>query len=220
MALLTDNLENSIKDFIEWSEDKQEAINALKEHIHRLSKNDNPVDFIKWVKIEDVQANDYNPNSVAQKEMKLLYTSISEDWYTQPVVTIFDEIIGKYVIVDGFHRYFTMKSNEDLLEKNQWRLPIVILKKTINERMAATVRHNRARGKHNINGMANMVFSMLDNWWDDADICNKIWLESEELLRLKHVTWFSKLFENVEYKKAWKHRKQIEIEKEWKKNNP
>lgn len=195
------------------AEDRVELVNTIKKFLHELSWNHNPVDLVLWVPIEDVQANDYNPNSVAVKEMGLLYTSISEDGYTQPVVTIYDESIKKYVIIDGFHRYFTMRSNKDLLEKNNGRLPVVVLKKTINDRMASTVRHNRARGKHNINWMANMVFSMLDNGWSDEDICNKIGLETEELLRLKHITGFSKLFENAEYSKAWKHKAQILLEK-------
>ena len=113
-----------------------------------------------WVDIEKVQANDYNPNSVAGTEMRLLYTSIKHDGYTQPIVTIYDEELDKYIIVDGFHRYFTCKSNEDILKRNHGRLPIVVIEKSINERMAATIRHNRARGAHSIDGMANMVFSL------------------------------------------------------------
>jgi hypothetical protein len=160
-----------------------------------------------------VQANDYNPNSVASQEMHLLYTSILHDGYTQPVVTIYDEDIGKYVIIDGFHRYFTCKNNDDIRERNKGRLPVVVLEKDINDRMASTVRHNRARGKHSIGGMSSMVFSMLDNGWLDEDICNHLGMEPDELLRLKHITGFSKLFADAEYNKAWTTKHQILLKK-------
>jgi ParB-like chromosome segregation protein Spo0J len=172
-----------------------------------------PIDRVRWVPIDKVQANDYNPNSVAGQEMALLYTSIKHDGYTQPVVTVYDEKLDKYVIVDGFHRFFTCKNHEDIAERNHGRLPIVVIEKDINDRMASTVRHNRARGRHSVNGMSNMVFQMLDNGWADADICNHLGMQPDELLRLKHITGFSKLFEDAEYNKAWVTRSQILLKK-------
>jgi len=200
---------------------KESFIYELREWIHKeLSPlNSQPIDFVRWVPIGQVQANDYNPNSVAKSEMRLLYTSILHDGYTQPVVTIWDEKIKKYIIVDGFHRYFTCKTNKDILERNKGMLPIVVIDKDINDRMASTVRHNRARGKHSINGMSNMVFQMLDNGWADEDICNELGMEADELLRLKHITGFSKLFENAEYRRAWETHKQVKIKKEYEKQN-
>jgi len=168
-----------------------------------------PVDNVKRVPLDKVVANDYNPNRVAKRELALLHTSISHDGYTMPVVTIYDPAIDKYVIVDGFHRYFIMKSYKDIYEHNNGMLPIVVIDKDINDRMASTVRHNRARGEHSIDGMGLMVFKMLDNGWSDTDICNELGLEAEELLRLKHVTGFSKLFDDVEYRKSWESRYQI-----------
>ena len=198
---------------------KESFVYELREWIHKeLSPlKEQPIDFVRWVPIGEVQANDYNPNSVAQNEMRLLYTSILHDGYTQPIVTIWDEVIEKYVIVDGFHRYFTCKTNKDILERNHGMLPIVVINKDINDRMASTVRHNRARGKHSVNGMSNMVFQMLDNGWLDADICNELGMEPDELLRLKHITGFSKLFMNVEYQKAWETHKQIKIRQDYEK---
>jgi len=191
-----------------------EFLEAIKANIHQRSPlNSQPVDYVRWVDVNDVQANDYNPNSVASQEMHLLYTSILHDGYTQPVVTIYDEDIGKYVIIDGFHRYFTCKNNDDISERNKGRLPIVVLEKDMNDRMASTVRHNRARGKHSVGGMSNMVFSMLDNGWSDADICNHLGMEPDELLRLKHITGFSKLFADAEYNKAWTTKHQILLKK-------
>lgn len=174
-----------------------------------------PVSNVRWIPIEKVQANDYNPNSVAKVELKLLYTSILHDGFTQPIVTVYDEEKDKYIIVDGFHRYFTTKSNKDLLERTNGKLPIVVIEKDINDRMASTVRHNRARGKHSVNGMSSMVFSMLKNGWADEDICNELGMEAEELLRLKHITGFSKLFKNIEYKKAWETKNQILLRKKY-----
>ena len=173
-----------------------------------------PVGNVIWVDVEEVEPNDYNPNSVASQEMGLLYTSIKHDGYTQPVVTVRDEEKGKYIIVDGFHRYFICKNNEDIRESTGGKLPIVVLNKGINDRMAATVRHNRARGAHSIQGMSSMVFEMLDNGWGDAEICNHLGMEPEELLRLKHITGFSKLFKDAEYNKAWVSKHQIRLAKE------
>jgi ParB-like chromosome segregation protein Spo0J len=178
-----------------------------------MAIKNHPVHNIQWIPIERIQSNDYNPNSVARNEMKLLYLSIKEDGYTQPIVTIFDPDIDKYVIIDGFHRYSIARLNPDVLESTEGTVPCVVLSKNINQRMASTVRHNRARGKHSVAGMANMVFSMLDNGMTDDEVCNKLGLEIDELLRLKHVTGFSKLFENTEYKTAWMKRKQVQIRK-------
>lgn len=177
----------------------------------------NPVSNVMWVPIEKVQANDYNPNQVARNEMRLLYTSIKHDGYTQPVVTVYDEKIDKYVIVDGFHRYSVMRFYDDIRKKNKGLLPIVVIDKDINDRMASTVRHNRARGKHSIAGMSNIVFGMLENGWSDAEIMAELGMEEEELIRLKHITGFSKLFENVEYSRAWETKNQLRIKREYKK---
>lgn len=212
-------VENLKKIFSE-TEDKNELANYLKWIIHELCENPNPVDNVQWIPLEKVQANDYNPNSVAWSEMKLLYTSIKEDWYTQPIVVIYDEEIDKYIIIDWFHRHLTLKYNKDLQEINNNCLPCVVLKKDINQRMASTVRHNRARWSHSVDWMSNMVFQMLDNWMSDDEVCNKLWLEVDELLRLKHITGFAKLFENTEYKKAWEDKKQLMIKKKYKEENP
>jgi len=187
-----------------------EELNRIKQALHSVSPINQPVDLVIWVPLEMVQPNDYNPNSVANTEMDLLYVSILHDGYTQPIVTIWSEEKQRYIIIDGFHRFYTAATRPDILERNHGCLPIVVLKKSINERMAATVRHNRARGKHSVTGMSSMVFQMLNNGWSDVDICNHLGMEAEELLRLKHITGFSKLFADLEYKKAWETRSQLQ----------
>lgn len=200
----------AIRDYVAAG-DAFERLAEIRTLLHELSPNRQaPVDYVRWVPIEMVEANDYNPNSVARVEMGLLLRSINHDGYTQPVVTVYDPAKEKYVIIDGFHRYFTMKSNEDLRNRYSGRLPIVVLDKDINDRMASTVRHNRARGKHSVDGMANMVFSMLDNGMSDEQICNELGMEPEELLRLKHITGFSKLFKDVQYNREWVAKAQIQ----------
>lgn len=187
----------------------------VKEAMHELSPlKSQPVDRVRWVDVNKVQANDYNPNSVAGQEMQLLYTSILHDGYTQPVVTVHDEKTDTYVIVDGFHRYFTCKNKQDIFDRNNGMLPVVVLNKDINDRMASTVRHNRARGKHSIGGMSSMVFQMLDNGWGDTEVCNHLGMSADELLRLKHLTGFSKLFDDVEYNKTWTTKHQIKLKKQ------
>lgn len=217
---MNNELKQQITQAINQATDKVQLINEIKTFIHHNGPlNSQPVDNVIWVPIDMVQPNDYNPNSVASVEMKLLHTSIKQDGYTQPVVTIWDDNKKKYIIIDGFHRYFTCKNNKDIFERNHGLLPITVLKKDINERMASTVRHNRARGKHSVAGMSNMVFKMLENGWADHQICNELGMEPEELLKLKHVTGFSKLFENHQYRKAWKDKNQIMLEKEYKNAN-
>jgi ParB-like chromosome segregation protein Spo0J len=121
-----------------------------------------------------------------------------------------------YVIVDGFHRYFVCKTCPDIQERNHGYLPVVVIEKPISDRMASTVRHNRARGAHSIDGMSNIVFNMLDEGLSDAEICNELGMEAEELLKLKYITGFAKLYEDVEYNKAWKTKSMIMIERRYK----
>ena len=211
---------NQLKKHIEDSnftdEEKIVFFEEIKELIHNNSPlKEQPVNRIKWVDVNKVSPNDYNPNSVAKKEMGLLYTSILHDGYTQPVVTIYDEVKDKYIIIDGFHRYFTCKTNKDILDRNKGRLPIVVLNKDINDRMASTVRHNRARGMHSVTGMSSMVFNMLENGWEDVDICNELGMSVEELVKLQHITGFSKLFEDKEYSKSWQTKNQLLLKKKY-----
>jgi hypothetical protein len=216
-------MNNTLKELLnkELSQENNiDLIEEIKELIHKKSPlKGQPVNRIRWVKIEDVSPNDYNPNSVAKKEMGLLYTSIKHDGYTQPIVTIQDKDLDKYVIIDGFHRYYTAKTNKDILDRNKGYIPIVVLEKDINDRMASTVRHNRARGMHSIAGMSNMVFTMLENGWADEDICNELGMGVDELVKLKHITGFSKLFKDAEYNKAWETANQVRLKLKYKKEN-
>lgn len=196
---------------------RMDFLNEVKEFVFENSPlNNNPVDNVKWVPLKKVKANDYNPNQVAKNEMGLLYTSIDHDGYTQPVVTIYDKDKDEYVIVDGFHRYSVMKHYKSIRERNKGMLPVVVIEKDINDRMASTVRHNRARGKHSIEGMSKIVFEMLENGWSDAEIIDELGMEMEELLRLKHITGFSKLFEDTEYNRAWETKRQLKLKREYK----
>lgn len=174
-----------------------------------------PVAHVRWVPIEQVHANSWNPNKVAPRELELLYVSIKADGYTQPVVTVYDEARDRYEIVDGFHRWLVMKRHPDIAETTGDLLPIVVIDKPVEERMASTVRHNRARGKHSVEGMSQLVFAMLDKGVTDEAICAQLGMEADELIRLKHITGFAKLFENAEYSRAWETRRQIQLRKEY-----
>lgn len=205
------SLIDELKEALEKSPCKFELIQEIREVLFEHSKlRDMPVDFVQWVPIDDVVSNEYNPNSVAQIELGLLQLSILNDGFTQPIVTIFDEEKQKYVIVDGFHRYFSVKVNEEIRGKTGGLLPVVVLHKGLADRMASTVRHNRARGKHSVEGMSDLVFQMLEEGLSDSDICNELGMEAEELVKLKHLTGFSKLFENTHYRKAWETASQIQ----------
>lgn len=181
-----------------------------------MAIKDQPISEVEWIPIEKVYANDYNPNSVATQEMKLLYVSVKKDGYTQPVVTIYDEKKDRYVIVDGFHRYSIMRRYKDIYASCEGKLPCVVLKgKTMNDRMASTIRHNRARGKHSVAGMSNIVMEMLINGASDLEVCNNLGLEAEELIRLKYITGYAKLYENNQYSRAAYSEKQVEEVKKY-----
>ncbi len=209
--MIKDTLE-IIKNEVNSSTDPLLTIEQIRDLLFELSPvKGMPVDRVRWIPIDLVEPNDYNPNAVASKEMGLLYVSIDHDGYTQPIVTVYDPEKQKYVIVDGFHRYFVAKSYPGILAKMRGNVPVTVIDKSINDRMASTVRHNRARGEHSITGMGKLVFDMLKNGWTDAKICNNLGLEPEELLKLKHITGFSALFKNQEYNKAWETKPMIQL---------
>ena len=162
-----------------------------------------PVYNVIAVPIEKVTANDYNPNSVAPPEMELLETSIWEDGYTQPVVTVYDKDNDKYVVVDGFHRFLTLKNSERIREREGGMLPCVVLEKNMSDRMASTIRHNRARGSHNIELMSTIVSELVEMGKGDRWICQHIGMSPDELLRMKQITGVAALFQNREFSDSW-----------------
>lgn len=162
-----------------------------------------PVYDVKRVPIEKVTANDYNPNSVAPPEMALLETSIWEDGYTQPVVVVRDEENDKYVVVDGFHRYCILRDSKRINERENGYLPVVVLNKEMHDRMASTIRHNRARGSHNIELMSTIVAELVEMGKGDHWICKHIGMSVDELLRLKQITGVAALFQNQDFSKSW-----------------
>lgn len=162
-----------------------------------------PVYNVIGVPVEKVQANDYNPNRVAPPEMKLLELSIWEDGFTQPVVCYYDKEIDKYIIVDGFHRYTIMKTSDRIYRRERGKLPIVVIEKELGERIASTIRHNRARGSHNVDLMSNIVAELLELGKSDSWICKNVGMSADELLRLKQVTGLAALFKDEEYSHSW-----------------
>jgi len=153
---------------------------------------------VRTVPIEKVVSNNYNPNDVASEEMKLLALSMEEDGVTQPVVTFYDAAIDTYIVVDGFHRYSLMKHYFECDE-----IPVVVIDKGIQDRMASTIRHNRARGKHKVDMMSVMVENLLKLGWDDIDIAKHLGMEAEEVLRLKQMTGLAGLFKGQPYSRSW-----------------
>ena len=162
-----------------------------------------PVYEVRGVPMDRVKSNDYNPNRVAPPEMELLETSIWEDGYTQPVVTYYDAEQDLYIVVDGFHRWRTMRDSQRIREREQGILPIVVIDKEIGERMASTIRHNRARGTHNIELMSDIVAELVEMGKSDRWICKHIGMSPDELLRLKQITGVAALFANREFSDSW-----------------
>lgn len=187
-------------------EDKIAVINAIKLLLqeHSPFKNE-PVDTVLWIKQEDVQANNYNPNSVAPVEMALLHTSIDADGYTQPIVT-WPVDNDKFEVVDGFHRNRIGKEYPDIRKRVKGYLPIVVINKdrtNLEDRMASTIRHNRARGKHSVDSMSSIVVELKKRNWSDDKIAKNLGMEQDEILRLCQITGLEELFKDQEFSKSW-----------------
>lgn len=181
------------------------CINDIRELIHKASPfASEPVDFVRWVPSDIVTANDYNPNSVAPPEMALLHTSIAADGYTQPIVGNMEE--DKVVVVDGFHRHRIGKEKADIAARIHGFLPVVQIRAeqvSRDHRMASTVRHNRARGKHKVEAMSDMVIELKRRNWSDEKICKELGMDRDEVLRLCQISGLSEIFAGQEFSKAW-----------------
>lgn len=163
-----------------------------------------PVYNVIAVPVDKIQANNYNPNSVAPPEMKLLYESIKNDGYTMPIVCYYDKERDIYIIVDGFHRYRIMLEHPDIYEREHGLLPVSVINKSIDQRMASTIRHNRARGTHNVELMSNIVKDLHELGRSDAWISKHLGMDKDEILRLKQITGMTALFKDINFGKAWK----------------
>lgn len=187
-------------------DEKVEALNTIKKILHKISpfKNE-PVDCVLWVPADRVVANDYNPNQVAPPEMKLLQHSIRVDGYTQPIVG-FWETDDTIEVVDGFHRNRVGKECKDIRERVKGYLPVTLINEERTgraDRIAATIRHNRARGKHAVTAMSDIVLELSRRNWSDARIAKELGMEPDEVLRLKQITGLAELFSDAEFSRAW-----------------
>lgn len=162
-----------------------------------------PVYNVKAIPVEKIQANTYNPNHVALPEMKLLYESIKDDGYTMPIVCYKIPETDKYEIVDGYHRYCVMMKHKDIYEREKGMLPVSVIEKPITDRIASTVRHNRARGTHSPELMKNIVVELKDAGMSDQWIRRNLGMDADELLRLKQISGLARLFEDEEFSKGW-----------------
>ena len=162
-----------------------------------------PVYNVKSIPIEKIRANSYNPNSVAPPEMELLEISILEDGYTMPVVCY--QVPGEdmYEIVDGYHRYTVLKTSKRVFDREGGKLPVVVIDKDESNRMASTIRHNRARGSHSIDLMSNIVSELTQSGMSDAWILKHVGMDKDELLRLKQITGIADLFKDKEFSEAF-----------------
>jgi ParB-like chromosome segregation protein Spo0J len=174
-----------------------------------MSEFKSPVYNVLSVPIEKIQANSYNPNSVAPPEMKLLEISIWEDGYTMPCVCYYLKNEDKYEIVDGYHRYTVLKTSQRIFEREKGMLPVVVIDKDIDNRMASTIRHNRARGSHNIELMSNIVMELTQAGMSEGWIMRHIGMDKDELLRLKQITGLADLFKDKEFSDSWEIQEEI-----------
>lgn len=189
-------------------EERVSVFNAVSTAIKDLVGIEHPVLAVQLVKVEDVSANDYNPNKVAPPEMKLLELSIKKDGLTMPVV-VSEDTEGainkekKYVVVDGFHRRTVIANNKDVNAESMGYLPVSILKKGIEDRITSTVRHNMARGTHQVELSAKLVTALKKHNWTNERIGEELGMDADEVLRLKQITGLAEAFANKEFSKSW-----------------
>jgi len=185
-------------------EEQVEVLNEVRRVIAEVSPFDSePVDYVQWVQAEKVRGNDYNPNQVAPPEMKLLELSIKQDGYTQPIVAYYDSSKDEYIVVDGFHRHRVGKESQEIYTRIHGYLPVVTIQKDLSERMASTIRHNRARGTHAILPMSKIVEELYFSGWSDKKIAEQLGMDKDEVLRLKQFTGLGNLFKDREFSKSW-----------------
>lgn len=198
-----DEILNQIQELCD--NEKIEAINRIKLELHKISPlRAEPVDCVLWVKAEEVQGNDYNPNTVAPPEMELLKVSILEDGYTQPIVT-FKTKEGREV-VDGFHRNRVGKECPEVSARIHGYLPVVTIndgRSDKGDRIAATIRHNRARGKHRVEAMSDIVVELKRRNWSDIKIAKNLGMDADEVLRLCQITGMADAFGDADFSKSW-----------------
>jgi ParB-like chromosome segregation protein Spo0J len=182
-----------------------ETLNAIRELVAQYSPfATEPVDMIRWVPADSVQANDYNPNAVAPPEMELLRLSIMADGYTQPIVTNTED--DARIVVDGFHRNRVGKECADVRERVHGYLPVVQIRTSQvdrGDRIASTIRHNRARGKHQVEQMSKIVLELKRRNWSDDKIGRQLGMDPDEVLRLCQITGLAEAFKHTEFSEAW-----------------
>lgn len=187
--------------------ERVEVINEIKRALHAVSPlREEPVDCVLWVPAEMVEANDYNPNKVAPPEMRLLEHSIREDGYTQPVVTWLVDGNESREVVDGFHRCRVGRECKDIRKRTLGLLPVTTInadREARPDRISATIRHNRARGKHQVQAMSEIVVELSRRNWSDEKIGRELGMEPDEVLRLKQISGLAEMFADREFSEAW-----------------
>jgi len=198
------DLKNSISQLENSSilSEQVQILNEIKYKINLLSPFKEPVDVVQWIKADKIHANEYNPNIVATPEMKLLHLSIKLDGYTQPIVC-YALPDGKYEVVDGFHRNRIGTEYPDISKRIKGYLPIVVIDKSLDERMGSTIRHNRARGTHQIRSMSELVIELSKMGWEDPKICEMMGMELDEVIKLKQISGLKVAFQDHQFSKSW-----------------
>lgn len=205
--------DRAVSDFTAWLgatlpddlDERVTLINALRKTLHEVGPfAGEPVDYVEWVPAGNVQANDYNPNAVAPPEMELLRLSVMADGFTQPIVTNDED--GARVVVDGFHRNRVGKECPDVTARVNGYLPVVQIRgdrMDRGDRIAATIRHNRARGKHQVTAMSDIVLELKRRNWSDKKIGKELGMDPDEVLRLAQISGLAEAFADREFSEAW-----------------
>ncbi len=199
-------LDRLIEDLLSLPDmERIEQLNYIRQRLHEVSPfRDEPVDNIQWVSVDRIEANDYNPNAVAPPEMELLTLSVGEDGYTQPIVTW--DVGDRFEVIDGFHRNRVGREDPTISGRLHGCLPVVVINDSRTDRgdrIASTIRHNRARGKHQIGAMVDIVLELSRRNWSDNKIGKHLGMDPDEVLRLSQIPGLAEMFAGREFSEAW-----------------
>lgn len=197
-------IEEILEQYKDCSFDKKvDVYNKISQVIYDFLGLEHPSLNVQMAKVEDVRANNYNPNKVAPPEMKTLNLSISKDGLTMPVVACKDGKKKGFVVVDGFHRRTVVATNKEVYKSLNGYLPISLMDKPLEDRITSTVRHNVARGTHQVDLSANLIVLLKKHNWTDARIGEELGMDADEVVRLKQTTGLAELFKDEDFSNSW-----------------
>ncbi|MEQ3696120.1 MAG: ParB N-terminal domain-containing protein [Pseudomonadales bacterium] len=183
--------------------DRVEIFNLLSVLAASIVEFKHPALNVQLVRTNTLEDNDYNPNVVSPPEYRLLTHSIREDGITMPLVVAKSQGQKPYVVVDGYHRAQIIKFDKEVNKSLADHIPVVILAKPLDKRISSSVRHNMARGSHQVKLTAKLILRLKELNWTNDEIGKELGMDSDEVLRMQQITGLAEAFKNDDFSTAW-----------------